>query len=69
MNEQYFRDEWKDFRRFEMEEHAKILGKLSDVEKKVEDLNKWRWTMTGINMTISFVVATFGVFMASHLLK
>lgn len=68
MNEQYFRDEWKDFRKFEREEHDKILKKLDSVEEKVESLKEWRARMTGINIAVSFFVSVFGVFLLSHLM-
>lgn len=69
MDNEFFLSEWRDFKTFERDEHGKILSKLKDVEEEVKQLNRWRWQMTGINMAVSFVVATFGAALMTYFLK
>lgn len=44
-------------------------GRMKDAEDKIDDLGRWRWTITGAGMALASLGGIFGSWIFEHFFK
>jgi hypothetical protein len=60
---------FKEFKEWERIEHHEIRDALKRIDKKIDNLDAFKWKLVGASSAVALIVSTFGGLLVSHIIR